>query len=206
MKKFSKVYIALILAFLFAPIAVLIVFSFNAGKSTSVMTGFSFKWYLELFKNSEVLNALKNSLILAISSSAIATVMGTAAAFGIHHMRKKWLKNSVMTATNIPMMNPEIITGISLMFLFVFVGTHLGLATKLNFWTMLIAHVTVNIIHDSAIVDKQKLTLPKSMKNVLKCVNPRCITSIEQELQQIFTLTDETKQIYRCRYCDEKYK
>ncbi len=142
MKKFSKIYIALILAFLFAPIAVLIVFSFNAGKSTSVMTGFSFKWYLELFKNSEVLNALKNSLILAISSSAIATVMGTAAAFGIHHMRKKWLKNSVMTATNIPMMNPEIITGISLMFLFVFVGTHLGLATKLNFWTMLIAHVT----------------------------------------------------------------
>ncbi len=142
MKKFSKIYIGIILAFLFAPIAVLIVFSFNEGTSTSVFSGFSFKWYAELFKNSEILDALKNSLILAISSSAIATVMGTAAAFGIHHMRKKWLKNSIMTATNIPMMNPEIITGISLMFLFVFVGTFLGLATKLNFWTMLIAHVT----------------------------------------------------------------
>ena len=66
-------------------------------------------------------------------------------------------------------------------------------------------NITVNIIHDSAIVDKQKLTLPKSMKNVLKCVNPRCITSIEQELDQIFILTDEKKKVYRCRYCEEKY-
>ena len=142
MKRFSKIYTALILAFLFAPIAVLIFFSFNAGSSTSVFTGFSLKWYAELFRNSEILDALKNSLILAVTSSAIATVVGTAAAFGIHHMKNKWLKQSVMTTTNIPMMNPEIITGISLMFLFVFVGTFLGLQTKLSFWTMLIAHVT----------------------------------------------------------------
>ena len=142
MKKFSKIYTALILAFLFAPIAVLIFFSFNEGSSTSVFSGFSLKWYAELFRNSEILDALKNSLILAVTSSAIATVVGTAAAFGIHHMKNKWLKRSVMTATNIPMMNPEIITGISLMFLFVFVGTFLGLQTKLSFWTMLIAHVT----------------------------------------------------------------
>ncbi len=66
-------------------------------------------------------------------------------------------------------------------------------------------NITVNIIHDSVIVDKKKLTLPKSMKNVLKCVNPRCITSIEQELDQIFVLTDEEKKVYRCRYCEEKY-
>ena len=66
-------------------------------------------------------------------------------------------------------------------------------------------NITVNIIHDSVIVDKQKLTLPKSMKNVLKCVNPRCITTIEQELDQIFVLTDEKKKVYRCRYCEEKY-
>ena len=142
MKKFSVFYTALILIFLFAPIAVLIFFSFNQGSSTSVFTGFSIKWYAELFKNSEILDALKNSLILAVCSSAVATVLGTAAALGIHHMKKKWLKNSVMTATNVPMMNPEIITGISLMFLFVFVGTMLGLQTKLNFWTMLIAHIT----------------------------------------------------------------
>ena len=66
-------------------------------------------------------------------------------------------------------------------------------------------NITVNIIHDSKIVDKKKLTLPKSMKNVLKCMNPRCITSIEQELDQIFYLTDEVKQVYRCKYCEEKY-
>lgn len=66
-------------------------------------------------------------------------------------------------------------------------------------------NITVNIIHDSNIVDKKKLTLPKSMKNVLKCMNPRCITSIEQELDQIFYLTDEEKQVYRCKYCEEKY-
>ena len=145
MKKLSKVYIALILIFLFAPIAVLIVFSFNSGSSTSVFKGFSLHWYAELFKNAAMLNALKNSLILAISSAAISTVIGTAAAFGIHHMKKKWLRRSVMTVTNIPMMNPDIITGISLMFLFVFVGTLLGLQTKLSFWTMLIAHITFSL-------------------------------------------------------------
>ena len=66
-------------------------------------------------------------------------------------------------------------------------------------------NITVNIIHDSTIVEKKQLTLPKSIKYVLKCKNPRCITSIEQELDHIFYLTDETKQIYRCRYCEEKY-
>ena len=145
MKKLSTLAIALILVFLFAPIAVLIVFSFNESASTSTFSGFSFKWYLELFANSEILDALKNSLILAIASASIATVIGTAAAFGIHHMKNKTLRSSLMTATNIPMMNPEIITGISLMFLFVFVGTFLGFQTKLNFWTMLIAHVTFNL-------------------------------------------------------------
>ena len=145
MKKFSRIYIALILVFLFAPIAVLIFFSFNEGSSTSAFSGFSFKWYVELFRNGEILNALKNSLILAVVSSAIATVLGTAAAFGIHHMRNKHVRRSLMTATNIPMMNPEIITGISLMFLFVFVGTLLGLSNKLSFWTMLIAHITFNL-------------------------------------------------------------
>ena len=142
MKKFSRFYIALILILLFTPIAVMIFFSFNEGKSTAVFSGFSFKWYIELFKNSEILNALKNSLILAVASAAIATVLGTAAAFGIHHMKNKYLRQSLMTVTNIPIMNPEIITGISMMFLFVFVGGLIGLTTKLNFWTMLIAHVT----------------------------------------------------------------
>ena len=142
MKKFAKFYIGLILFLLFAPILVMIFFSFNEGKSTAVFSGFSLKWYAELIQNSEILNALRNSLILAVAASAIATVIGTAAAFGIHHMKNKYLRQSLMTVTNIPLMNPEIITGISMMFLFVFVGGIIGLSTKLNFWTMLIAHVT----------------------------------------------------------------
>ncbi len=145
MKRFSKIYIGIILFLLFAPIAVMIFFSFNAGKSTAVFEGFSLKWYLELFASSEILNALKNSLILAVTSSVIATLIGTAAAFGIHHMKNKYVKSSIMSITNVPLMNPEIITGISMMFLFVFVGGLLGLTTKLNFWTMLIAHVTFSL-------------------------------------------------------------
>lgn len=66
-------------------------------------------------------------------------------------------------------------------------------------------NITVNIIRDSAIVEKKVLTLPKTITNVIKCKNPRCITSIEQELAHIFVLTDETKQVYRCKYCEEKY-
>ena len=145
MKKLSRFYIGLILFLLFAPIAVMIFFSFNDGRSTAVFTGFSTKWYGELLKNSEILNALKNSLILAVSSALIATLIGTAAAFGIHHMKNKYVRQSLMTVTNVPIMNPEIITGISMMFLFVFVGGLLGLTTKLNFWTMLIAHVTFSL-------------------------------------------------------------
>ncbi len=145
MKKLSRIYIALIFILLFTPIAVMIFFSFNEGKSTAVFSGFSLKWYVELIRNREILNALKNSLILAVSSSLIATVIGTAAAFGIHHMKNKYVRQSLMTVTNVPIMNPEIITGISMMFLFVFVGGLLGLSTKLNFWTMLIAHITFSL-------------------------------------------------------------
>lgn len=142
MKRGAKIYTALIFMFLFAPIVVMIVFSFNSGSSTSVMEGFSFKWYEALFNDSETLNALKNTLILAICASVISTILGTLAALGIDKMKNKYTKQALMMTTNIPMMNPEIITGISMMLLFVFVGRILGLVTSLSFGTMLIAHVT----------------------------------------------------------------
>ncbi len=142
MKKISKIYTAIVFILLFAPIAVLVLFSFNSEESLFVFKGFSLRWYRTLFSDSSILDALKNSLLLAVCSSAVATVIGTAAAFGVHHMKKKWLKTAIMSTTNIPMMNPEIITGISMMFLFVFVGGMIGLQNKLNFFTMLIAHVT----------------------------------------------------------------
>lgn len=141
----SKIYTGLILLFLFAPIAVLVFYSFNEGKSTAVFTGFSFRWYINLFKDKATLNALRNSIVLAVTSAAISTIMGTFAAYGISKLRNKYYKSAVMSVTNIPMMNPDIITGISLMLMFVFVGTMLGLSSSLSFWTMLIAHVTFSL-------------------------------------------------------------
>ncbi len=142
MKLTSKLYTALIFLFLFAPIVVLLVFSFNESKSLSVFSGFSFKWYEELFQDRNTLESVKNTLILAFSATVISTIMGTAAAVGIHRLRKRWYKALINTVTNIPMMNPDIITGISMMLVFVFVGRLFGASTSLNFWTMLIAHVT----------------------------------------------------------------
>ena len=144
-KVISTIVISLVLVFLFAPMLVLIVFSFNSGNSTAAVDEFSLYWYGVLFRDAETLNALKNSVILAVSSAAISTLMGTAAAYGLGRMRKKYLKNSIMSVTNIPMMNPDIITGISLMLMFVFVGTMLGFLDKLSFWTMLIAHITFQL-------------------------------------------------------------
>ena len=142
MKTSSKIYTALIMLFLFAPIAILLVFSFNESKSLSVFSNFSLYWYRELFRDSETLNAVKNTLVLAVCAAAISTVMGTAAAVGINKLRNRYLHAVMDTVTNIPMINPEIITGISLMLMFVFVGRLFGAATSLSFWTLLIAHVT----------------------------------------------------------------
>lgn len=142
MKPASKVFTALIMIFLFAPIVILLIFSFNEAKSLSVFSGFSLYWYRELFRDSETLNAVKNTLVLAVCAAAISTVMGTAAAVGINKLRNRYLHAVMDTVTNIPMINPEIITGISLMLMFVFVGRLFGAATSLSFWTMLIAHVT----------------------------------------------------------------
>ena len=141
----SAICLTLLFVFLFAPILVLIVFSFNAGKSTVNMSGFSFRWYKSLFTDGAALQALRNSVILAVTSAVISTVMGTAAAYGISKMRRKYLKAAVMTVTDIPMMNPDIITGISLMLMFVFVGSLLRFTESLNFFTMLIAHITFSL-------------------------------------------------------------
>jgi len=142
MKTASKVYTALIFVFLFAPIAILLIFSFNEAKSLSVFSGFSLKWYNELFHDDTTLQSVRNTLVLAVAAMVISTVMGTAASVGILRLRSRWLRAALNTATDIPMTNPDIITGISLMLMFVFAGRLLGLANSLSFWTMLIAHVT----------------------------------------------------------------
>ena len=144
-KLFGNIYSVLIFIFLYMPIAVLILYSFNASNSTSELTGLSLKWYGELFSDSATLNALKNTLILAILSAIISTLIGTMAAYGINKMQNKYVKSATMSVTKIPMINPDIVVGISMMLLFVFVGGIIGAKSNLGFGTVLIAHITFNL-------------------------------------------------------------
>ena len=142
MKRASKIFTALMFIFLFAPIAILLLFSFNEARSLSVFSGFSLKWYRELLRDTETLKTVRNTLVLAVCAAGVSTVMGTAAAVGIHRMRSRYLRSALDMVTNIPMINPDIITGISMMLMFVFVSRLLGLANSLSFVTLLIAHIT----------------------------------------------------------------
>ncbi len=145
MKALGRTFTFLIYLFLYAPLFVMVFFSFNESKSTSVFSGFSLKWYAQLFSDSDTMTALRNTLVLALASAVIATILGTVAAVGIYRMRIKWVKGAVMNVTNIPMMNPDIVTGVSLMLLFVFAGKLLGSGNSLSFATLLIAHITFNL-------------------------------------------------------------
>ncbi len=138
-KKLSqRIYVALVILFLYAPILVLIVLSFNSSKTRSKWGGFTFDWYKKLFQNEDIIQALSTTLIIAFLSALIATVIGTAAAIGINSMRR--IPRTIMIGvTNIPMLNADIVTGLSLMILFI------ALRFTLGFQTVLIAHVTFNI-------------------------------------------------------------
>ncbi len=134
----KKSYIALIFLFLYAPILILMIFSFNESKSRGNWGGFTLKWYVELFKDREIMSALYYTLIIAVLSALIATIIGMIAALGIHNMNK-FSKGIIINLTYLPMLNPDIVTGISLMMLFVFVNMERG------FVSLLLAHITFNI-------------------------------------------------------------
>ena len=145
MKKTNKFLTIAMFVFLYAPMAVLIVASFNTGKDITDFEGFTFQQYVRLFQDRSLLSLLGNSLLVSILASLIATVFGTVAAVGIHNLSPK-LRKTVLSLTNIPMTNPDIVTGVSLSLLFIFVGSQmLGAKESLNFWTLLIAHVTFNL-------------------------------------------------------------
>ncbi len=143
-KVMEKGYIGLVMAFLYLPIFVLIVFSFNKSKSRALWTGFTLDWYKKLFTNDMILSALAHTLIIAIVSAVIATVIGTAAALGINSMRK-WMKTLVLNVTYMPIINPEIVTGVSLMLLFTYLRVKLNLPIEQGFATLIIAHITFSI-------------------------------------------------------------
>ncbi|MEW9094228.1 MAG: ABC transporter permease [Clostridiaceae bacterium] len=134
----KKIYTAMIFIFLYAPIVVLIVFSFNSSKSRANWTGFTFDWYIQLFKDQQIMTSLYNTIMIALIASVCATIIGTLAAIGMQDM-KKFTKAMVMNITYLPVLNPDIVTGISLMLLFIFANKQLG------FFTMLLAHITINI-------------------------------------------------------------
>lgn len=147
MKTLSRIYTTLIFIFLYAPIVILIIFSFNNSKSRSVWGGFTLDWYIKLFQDETILNALKNTLIVSVVAAIFATIIGTLAAIGINAMNKR-LRSIVMSLTNIPMVNPEIVTGVSLLLLY---GIIFGLLSKfgaevsLGLVTLILSHITFNI-------------------------------------------------------------
>ena len=142
LKTLSKVYMGLVLMFLYVPIFVLIVFSFNETKSRSVFSGFTLDWYAKLFRNEVIISSLMNTIIIAVIASIAATLLGTLAAIGINSMRKV-PKAIVMNITNMPIVNPEIVTGVSLMLLFVFFAARMNL--EFGFVTLVIAHITFDV-------------------------------------------------------------
>ncbi len=145
MKKANRILTIVMFIFLYIPMAVLIVASFNTGKDITNFEGFTLQRYVELFHDDRLLSLLGNSLLVSILASFISTVFGTVAAVGINSLNPK-LRKVVMSLTNIPMTNPDIVTGVSLSLLFVFVGSNLlGQKESLTFWTLLIAHITFNL-------------------------------------------------------------
>ncbi len=145
MKKTNRIFTILIFVFLYIPMAVLIVASFNTGKDITEFDGFTLQQYVRLFQDRTLLTLLGNSVLISVLASGISTVFGTVAAVGIYRLKPK-MRSVVMNLTNIPMTNPDIVTGVSLSLLFVFVGSKLlGQRESLTFWTLLIAHITFNL-------------------------------------------------------------
>lgn len=134
----KRIYIALIFLFLYAPIVTLMILSFNASRTRAKWGGFTFKWYIALFQNRDIMEALVNTLIIAIVSSLVATVIGTIACVSMSGMKRK-TRSILLGITNIPMLNAEIVTGISLMLLFISLGMRFGMGT------ILLSHITFNI-------------------------------------------------------------
>ncbi|MBR3243757.1 MAG: ABC transporter permease [Parasporobacterium sp.] len=144
MKKTCRVITVIIFIFLYVPIFLLALASFNSGNDIAVFKEFTFSRYAELFRDSSLLELVRNSFIIAITSTIVATILGTMAAVGLTRLGKR-MRSLILSVTNLPMMNPDIVTGVSLALMFAFAGTLLRLNSVMGFWTLLIAHVTFNL-------------------------------------------------------------
>lgn len=194
-RAFENVYMFLMFLFFYLPIVVLMVFSFNGSRSRGKWGGFSLKWYAEMLEDSQLMGALRTTIIVGILSALIATVIGTAAAIGIQAYRKKTVRNIITNITNIPMISSELVTGVSLMILFIKVKIPLGMLT------MLLAHVTFNIPYVILSVTPKLLQLDNSMYEAaldlgakpvpafFKVVMPEIMPGIVNALLISFTLS-----------------
>jgi spermidine/putrescine transport system permease protein len=143
-KRFTRIFTVVVFLFLYLPMIVLAVASFNKGSDIGAFTGFTFRQYGELFRDSTLLPLLGNSIIIAVVAALISTILGTMAAVGIHNMRRR-PQAMAMALTNIPMTNPDIVTGVSLALLFAFAGVMLRRNSVMGFGTLLIAHITFDM-------------------------------------------------------------
>lgn len=139
--RIRQVYLALVYFVLYAPILVLIVFSFNSGRRSGKWQGFTLKWYGDLFQDSQIMKALYYTLLIALVASLVASLLGTLAAYGIHQYKRKWLKNAVLGINNLPILNPDIVTGVALMVWFAFFFKGL-FGIRNGLLTLIVAHVS----------------------------------------------------------------
>jgi len=141
--KLKKFYLGLVLFFMYAPIFVLMIFSFNASRSRNTWGGFTLEWYFALFNDPEITRALRNTLIVAIFSTLLSVLIGTMAAVGIEKIGRRTRK-VIMNVTKLPVMMPDIVTGLSLMVLYLFVFRFIGMG-RLGLGTLLLSHVIFNV-------------------------------------------------------------
>lgn len=193
-KAFKWIYLTLILIFLYAPIVVMIALSFNESTSSAVWTGFTTKWYVQLLDNQNILDALKVTLSVAVIATAVSTVLGTLAAIGIHSMKKGWA-NAILNVSYLPMTMPDIVTGISLMMLFVFTRIETG------YVTMVLAHIAFDTPYVLfAVLPKLKQMNPnmyeaaldlgcKPMKAIAKVIIPEISPGIVSGSLLAFTMS-----------------
>ncbi|HBP37174.1 MAG TPA: spermidine/putrescine ABC transporter permease [Clostridiales bacterium] len=190
----KNAYMAVIFIFLYAPVAVLIVFSFNKAKSRSVWGGFTLEWYRKLLQNDDILKALQITLVVALISALVATVVATVTCLGLNAMRRR-LRNTILSVTYIPNVSPDLVTGISLMLLFYFI--HL----KTGFMTLLLAHIAFNIPYAILSISPKLRQLDRNLyeaaldlgcrprQAIVKVILPEIMPGIITSLILTFTLS-----------------
>ncbi len=195
----QKIYLGLVFIFLYAPIFILIFFSFNESKSRANFTGFTFKWYIELFQDKQILEATMYTLVIALVSSVLATIIGIVTVIGLGSAKVKTRKR-ILTLNNIPILNPDIVTGISLMILFITVMNILNFG-ELGFFTILLAHIIFNIPYAILTILPKYQSLDKNLleaaldlgatpkQAIMKVIVPELHTSIVSALVLTVTLS-----------------